>query len=168
MAYRQIKDSILSSPNFTLCSLCAQMTFIKLLVTADNRGALPGDITTVRGMCFSHEGTSEEEIGKYLRELEDNELIIRYTCGGREYIIIKTFVKNQYKNYRLRFKYPVPDDILERCGIDPSIFKKHTNDDIAVRDVLGDTPQEQESLKPEKKPERTNRARPSVFSDGPG
>lgn len=73
----------------------ARLLFTWLITHLDCEGRMHGDPITVKSIVFPRRKISVAKIGKYLEELEKNDLIFRYSVNGNEYLWMETFEKHQ-------------------------------------------------------------------------
>jgi len=73
----------------------ARLLFTWLITHLDCEGRMHGDPVTVKSIVFPRRSISHRKIEIYLKELEKNELIFRYSVNGNQYLCMKTFEKHQ-------------------------------------------------------------------------
>jgi len=73
----------------------ARLLFTWLITHLDCEGRMHGDPVTVKSIIFPRRNISHRKIENYLKELEKNELIFRYSVNGNQYLLMKTFEKHQ-------------------------------------------------------------------------
>ena len=88
---RTLKPTIWESEQVAEVSLRARLTFIGLITQADDEGRLKGSPRRIKGKLFPYDETTAEEVDALLTELSQNELIIRFENGGKQYIELPTW-----------------------------------------------------------------------------
>lgn len=73
----------------------ARLLFTWMIPHLDCEGRMHGDATTVKSIVFPRRNISAKKTEKYLKELEEFELIFRYSVNGNQYIWIKNFERHQ-------------------------------------------------------------------------
>src|SRR5678815_331532 len=79
---RAIYPDICTSRSIAACSLEAQLLFDRLVSQADDQGRIEGDIAILKTVCVPLvERITTRNLGRFLGELEAEELIFRYQHG---------------------------------------------------------------------------------------
>jgi len=73
----------------------ARLLFTWLITHLDCEGRMHGDAQTVKSIVFPRRKTQVAKVEKYLKELENGELIFRYFVNGNQYLCMKNFEKHQ-------------------------------------------------------------------------
>ena len=73
----------------------ARLLFTWLVPHLDCEGRIHGDAITVKSIVFPRRDISAAKVEKYLKELEKNELVFRYSVNGNQYLLMKNFEKHQ-------------------------------------------------------------------------
>jgi hypothetical protein len=120
MPNRIIKESITTSDNLNRISLGAEVLFYRLIVYVDDYGRGHADPKVIFGKCLPMkigEITLEQVCG-WLDELEQYNLIQRYTVGGKPYLCLTSWEEHQ----RIRnsvAKHPSPAEADDDLSGDP-------------------------------------------------
>jgi len=72
-----------------------RLLFTWLIPHLDCEGRMHGDPITVKSIVFPRRKISAGKVEKYLKELEKNELILRYSVDGNQYLSAPNFEKHQ-------------------------------------------------------------------------
>ena len=73
----------------------ARLLFTWLIPHLDCEGRTYGDALTVKSIVFPRRSISPRKVEKYLKELEDYNLIVRYFVNGNEFLSMQNFDKHQ-------------------------------------------------------------------------
>jgi len=122
MPNRIIKDSIWTSDNLNELSVYAERHFYRILLLVDDYGCFLSTPIVVKGICYPlKEDVKSSNIQEWQRELEEKNILVSWSEGGRRYSMFRSFdkhnakysVSNDGKPTRHRRKTPEPpDDIL--------------------------------------------------------
>ena len=109
----------------------ARLLFTWLIAHLDCEGRMHGDAITVKSIVFPRRNISQRKVEKYLKELEKNRLIFRYSVNGNQYLWMKNFEKHQVglkKNREAQSQIPPFAQELIRTneGNSPSEIKVKT------------------------------------------
>jgi len=117
MPNRIIKESIWTSPNLNKISPLAQFHFFRLLPVPDDHGCFESTPDVVKGKIYPKmREVTEEQIRSWQDELEEKNILARWTDGEREFAIFITFSKHQRIRSLHQRKTPVPpESIANRC-----------------------------------------------------
>ena len=73
----------------------ARLLFTWLIIHLDCEGRMHGDAVTVKSIIFPRRNIRATKVEKYLFEMEENELIVRYSCNGNTYLVAPHFEQHQ-------------------------------------------------------------------------
>ena len=129
MPNRYLHDSICTSLSLSKVSLTAELLFLHLIVSADDYGRCIAEEPVLLGRLFTlRRDLSGETLMEALRELEDAELVKRYSHDGREYLqITKWFVYNKPRAKKSKCPEP-PFAVVGRCKPMQTNAPDHDND----------------------------------------
>ena len=135
MSNRIIKDTIWTSPTINALSVYAERHFYRILLLVDDWGCFQSTPAVVRGICYPlQDNVSCADVQQWQRELEEKEILVTWSNGGRCYSMFKSFDKHNTrysvtsdgKPARHRRKTPVPpDNILERMITPDNIVEEN-------------------------------------------
>lgn len=117
MPNRIIKESICTSEDIDKLSKDSEILFYRLLVQADDFGCYFGNPSIVKSKCFplKTDEINSEQVACWLEELENSDLIIRYTGeDGRKYLCFRKWGKHQSVRATKR-KFPAPPQLESNC-----------------------------------------------------
>lgn len=117
MPTRYLKESITTSDTLAGLSAEGERFFYRLLVKVDDFGVYDARLAVLRAHCFSVmlDLVSEQDIARWLNELEQVGLARVYTVDGRPYVQILTMTKHN-KPRADNSKYPSPPDAAGNGG----------------------------------------------------
>lgn len=93
----------------------ARLLYTWLIPNVDVNGCFSGDPKVIKGQVFTRLGKSAKTIEKYLLDLEENKLIVRYEANGDKYLCIPDFVDKQpYINPEREAKTTIPPPTQEQ------------------------------------------------------
>ena len=96
MPNRVIKESLKRSPQIDSLTWFEEVVFYRLIVTVDDYGRYYGNPIILRNDLFpTKENITKRSIEDALRRLEANNLLVRYTVDGTEYVQLTTWSKHQ-------------------------------------------------------------------------
>ena len=72
-----------------------RLLFTWLIPHLDCEGRMYGDALTVKSIVFPRRSISPRKVEKYLKELENYNLIVRYFVDGSEFLAMRNFEKHQ-------------------------------------------------------------------------
>lgn len=106
----------------------ARLLFTWLITHLDCEGRMHGDAQTVKSIVFPRRKIQVAKIEKYLKELENGELIFRYFVNGNQYLCMKNFEKhqpglNKNRETQSQIPPPTPELIQSKSGVTPSQVK---------------------------------------------
>lgn len=128
MPNRLLREGIVDSERINALSAEGERLFYRLLVVADDFGRMDARPAIVRARCFPlMETLSGEKIEKWLAELADKLLIVRYEVGGRPYLAVGRWEQRVRANAK---HPPPPDDIWQT-------YVGHMSDNCQSIDGLG-------------------------------
>lgn len=119
MPNRVIKESICDSERINQLSPLEEVTFYRLLVTADDYGCFDAREMVVKSRLFPLKEIKPAEVKKLLLRLADVGLIRLYTVAGKSYLQVNKWSEHQRLRVS-RHKYPTPDD-ADECGNLPQL-----------------------------------------------
>jgi len=122
-----------------------RLLFTWLIPHLDCEGRMHGDATTVKSIVFPRRKISAQRLEKYLKELEKDELILRYSVNGNQYLWMKNFEKHQIglrKNQEAQSQIPPFTTDLQRGKnvITPAQVKDKDKDQVKVKEEDKETP----------------------------
>ncbi|MBA7598385.1 hypothetical protein ES703_05400 [subsurface metagenome] len=89
------KDISLDEKVNALSDDTARLLFTWLIPHLDCEGRLHGDPTTVKSIVFPRRKISVRKVEKYLQEIAEKKLILRYSVDGNAYLLSPHFEKHQ-------------------------------------------------------------------------
>lgn len=95
-----------TSDKVNLLSEGAEVTFTRLIMKADDYGSFHANLKLIKASIYPLKDYSEVQIGSWLNECIEAELILTYMVEGKQYIRIKDF--NQ-RLRAMRSTFPHPD-----------------------------------------------------------
>lgn len=107
MPTRMIREGVTTSEPLSAVSFEAECLFFRLLVVADDFGAFDGRPVIVRAKTMPLRDVTAAQIDSWLRELAEQDLIVRYEVEGKPYVAIPKFKQRTRANSA---KFPLPDD----------------------------------------------------------
>lgn len=118
MPNRIVKESIWTSPNLNKISMLAELHFYRLLPCPDDHGCCECTPEVVKGKCYPlRQDITPKQIDEWQKELESENLIIRWNNGHRQYAIFPTFAKHQrIRSLHDRKTPPPPPNIVDKCN----------------------------------------------------
>jgi len=128
-----------------------RLLFTWLITHLDCEGRMYGDPQTVKSIVFPRRNISNRKVENYLKELQKNELIFRYSVNGNEYLLMKTFEKHQVglrKNQEAQSQIPpfTPDLQRSKNGLALTQVKVKEQDKVKV-EVKEETKQEESPVR---------------------
>jgi hypothetical protein len=117
---RQLLPAICSSAPLAECSIEAQLLFDRLIVQADDQGRQQGEAKVVAGLCMPLIAkATDRAVERWLGELADHGLIVRYDGGGRRYVQLIGWWDNQGRPRRsYPSRWPAPEGWSDRVSLD--------------------------------------------------
>ena len=111
-----------------LSSDTVRLLFTWLITHLDCEGRMYGDAQTVKSIVFPRRSMRVQIIEKYLVELEEKGLIVRYPAPGGAYLCMKNFEKhqpglNKNREAQSQIPPPTPELIQSKSGLTPSEVK---------------------------------------------
>lgn len=100
-----IKPEFWISDDITSCSIQARLLFVGLWNFCDDNGVHPHNVRTIKMEVYPGDNFCFEDIETMITELVDNDLLIIFDAGGREYLKVKNWNKHQRID-RPKNKYP--------------------------------------------------------------
>lgn len=135
MPNRIIKETIWTSPNLNRLSWEAERHFYRLMPCPDDHGCCECTPEVIKGKCYPRQSTvTAELIEQWQKELEQQELILTWNNGERQFAIFPTFARHQRLRSLHNRKTPVPpNSIVVKCrqltASDDSGQQEETGDD---------------------------------------
>ena len=109
MGNRILKESVLTSRKLSNLSWFEQVMFDHLIVTVDDYGVYYADPVLLSHALFPRStDVTEKMIRESLQHMEEQDLILRYTADGEEYLKLRSWEKHQRLRSSRR-KYPAPE-----------------------------------------------------------
>ena len=109
MGNRILKESVLTSRKLSSLTWFEQVMFDHLIVTVDDYGVFYADPVLLSRALFPRStGVTEKMIREGLKHMEEQDLILRYTADGEEYLKLRSWEKHQRLRSSRR-KYPAPE-----------------------------------------------------------
>lgn len=108
MPSRYIRADYLDSEIVGMASEAGEVTFLRLMLVADDFGRFDGRLTVICRKCWPlglDKDPKADEIEKRLQHLEHTGLIVRYEVDGKPFIFIPKFKQRTRAN---KSKYPDP------------------------------------------------------------
>jgi hypothetical protein len=118
MPNRILWSTISRSETLVTCDPSVRWFFALLITTVDDFGRRDARIPSIRADCYAFEldRVSEDDVSRYLAQLDQVDLVRLYNVHGRPYLFITTWAK--YQRIRSpKSKYPEPPAAL--CGDSP-------------------------------------------------
>ena len=109
MPNRIIKEQICTSPDISILSWFGEVLFYRLIVSCDDFGRCDGHPAIIKGRLFPLKNVTVKEIEAALTDLENNQMIVRYEVGGREFIQLTNWERHQSRRAK-NSKFPAPED----------------------------------------------------------
>lgn len=107
MRQRMVKPDFFDSESIRSCSWGARITFIGLMLAADDTGNLRLSLGRLRGLIFEDE-CDDDQFASMLAELEAVDCIRIYTVDGKCYINLPNFLTYQTINRPTKSTIPQP------------------------------------------------------------
>lgn len=109
MPNRIIKEQICTSPDISNLSWFGEVLFYRLIVSCDDFGRCDGHPAIIKGRLFPLKDVTVKEIEAALTDLENNQMIVRYEVGGREFIQLTNWERHQSRRAK-NSKFPALED----------------------------------------------------------
>lgn len=91
-------------------SLGAQLLFLGLITQADDEGRHRGDPALLRAVLWPYKPElADEQVDRWLAELAEGQLIIRYQSAGRPLVQVRSFAAHQVIRKRQASRLPAPE-----------------------------------------------------------
>ena len=102
----------------------ARLLYTWLIPHLDINGCFNGDPVVVGGKIFTRLGKSVKEIDKFLTDLEENGLIVRYQANGDVFLFVPDFKEKQPhvntdREAKGKIPLPTPDQLLTNSRLTP-------------------------------------------------
>jgi hypothetical protein len=107
---RSIKPEFPQSESMGNVSRDARLTFIQLWTIADDEGRLRGNSRMLASLLFPYDDDAPALIDGWLKELEDEGCIVRYTSGKQNYIQLCNWLVHQKIDKPSKSKIPPFDE----------------------------------------------------------
>lgn len=107
---RSIKPEFPQSESMGNVSRDARLTFIQLWTIADDEGRLRGNSRMLASLLFPYDDDAPALIDGWLKELEDEECIVRYTSGKQSYVQLCNWLVHQKIDKPSKSKIPAFDE----------------------------------------------------------
>ena len=95
----------------------ARLLFTWIIPHLDREGRVHGDATTIKSIVFPRRNISVAKVEKYLKNMEDLKLILRFFVNGNQYLFASNFEKHQIglqKEREAQSQIPAPpQDLLQ-------------------------------------------------------
>lgn len=122
-----------------LSSDTVRLLFTWLITHLDCEGRMYGDAQTVKSIVFPRRSMRVQIIEKYLVELEEKGLIMRYSAPSGTYLCMKNFEKhqpglNKNREAQSQIPPPTPELIQSNVGVTPSQVKDKVKDKEEVKE----------------------------------
>ena len=112
MPNRIIKESLCTSEDYNSLSMQARDLFLRLIVCADDFGLFDGRIAIIKGRAFPLENCNMDDIEKWLSEIENQGMIIRYSVERKPYIMLTSWNNHQQiRAKKPKYPHPISNDI---------------------------------------------------------
>jgi len=118
---RTIKPEFPQSASMGRVSRDARLLFMLVWTLADDAGRLRGESRMLASLLYPYDDgedgnvrTSRADIDRWLSELESEDCVTRYECGGDQYLEIRNWLKHQKIDKPSKSKIPGPDDAESR------------------------------------------------------
>ena len=110
---RSVKPDLFSSFTLANVSIHARFLFIGLFTEADDEGRMIDSPKKLTGSLFPHdENVTEKKVEGWLKELEAQGCIVRYTAGHGRYLALPEWKNHQRVSHPLPSKIPSPSETL--------------------------------------------------------
>lgn len=107
MRIRTIKPETFTSESLAQCSRDARLAFIALWTICDDYGRHRADARLIKGAVFPFDDdVTPDDVTLWLKELEREGMICRYTDGQREYLHVMSWEKHQRVDNRGQARCP--------------------------------------------------------------
>ena len=140
MPNRILKGSIYTSETIDQLSVEVERCFYRLLVQSDDYGCFDGSLGIIRAACvpLRTDVITLEDVSGWRQELEDADLIWRYTVQGRPCLQFTKWRDHQQQRTQ-RLKHPEPSAIPGPVdAVDKSSVTHLISDDIRCNPPLSD------------------------------
>jgi len=140
MRARNIKKEFWENEEVADCDPVSRLLFIGLWCYADREGLFEWRPKRIKALIFPYDGF---KIDKYLEELANAELILKYSVKGKEYGSVLNFKKHQKPHpheAKSRIPYPSkadPEEVEKKEGENPEL---NQCDDMSLQCNDNDTP----------------------------
>lgn len=106
----------------------ARLLFTWLIPNVDVNGCFSGDPEVVKGKIFTRLKKPINAVEKYLQDLHDVELILRYNISGDDYLYIINFSEHQphinpEREGKTDIPQPTPEQLKSNSGVTPPQVK---------------------------------------------
>jgi hypothetical protein len=124
---RTMKPEVATDPALARCSLGAQLLFDRLIVNADDQGRQIGDPIVVKASCLPRVAeASLPRVKRWLAELAEGELIIRYAADGEPLLQLTGWWRHQDNQRRIfPSRWPAPEEWTDRTKVEPGRLPSH-------------------------------------------
>jgi hypothetical protein len=108
---RAIYGSAATSVSLARCCPEAQLLFDRLIAQADDQGRLQGDLLLVKAACMPLvDKANLRAVERWLGELDDAGMILRYEAGGQPLIqVVKWWDYQDWMRHIYASRWPAPD-----------------------------------------------------------
>ena len=129
-----------------------RLLFTWLIPHLDCEGRIYGDAQTIKSIVFPRRSTQVARVEKYLKELENSGLILRYSINGNQYLSMQNFEKHQpglIKNRESQSQIPpfTQELIMSNVGVGHSEVKVKVKEEVKDKDTSPNPPVSQVSTK---------------------
>lgn len=110
----------------------ARLLYTWLIPHLNVNGCYSADPVVISGKVFTRLGKTIEEINQYLNNLEENNLIIRYSTDGDDFLIMPNFKEKQpslnpSREGKINIPLPTPGQLQSRSRPTPTEYKDKLN-----------------------------------------
>jgi len=106
MANRVLRDWT-QSENINAISEGAEVFFTRLIMKADDFGCFFGNFKLLKAALYPLRELTNFQMEQYLKECEENNLLIRYVVENKQYVMINNFGQRLRS---MKNKFPLPND----------------------------------------------------------
>jgi hypothetical protein len=110
---RTIKPEFQQSQSMGRISRDARLTFILLWPQCDDSGRVRGNMTMLSAILFPYDQDSREKFPDWIKELEGENCITRYSVDADEYLAVVNWKKHQKIDKPSPSKFPPPQTLTD-------------------------------------------------------
>lgn len=141
MRARNIKPGFFTNEQLAECCFAARILFEGLWCLADRNGRLEDRPKRLKASVFPYDNIDADEL---LRELQEQDLIVRYENSGKRYIWIPKFLAHQ-KPHKREVASVIPPCELELEYMSKGLIKPELDEPEPHQGGVYDTPQSEHS-----------------------